>query len=78
VLFDGTVYDRGAMTLQALRQKVGDAAFLRIVRTWYAEHRYGNATTAEFIALADRLSGRDLGTFFDAWLFEPGKPQKPW
>ncbi len=31
-LFNGTIYYRGGMTLQALRQKVGDFAFFRIMR----------------------------------------------
>jgi aminopeptidase N len=31
-LFNGVVYDRGAMTLQALREKLGDRVFFRILR----------------------------------------------
>jgi aminopeptidase N len=73
-LFHTPVYDRGAMTLQALREKVGDDTFFRILRAWYAENKYGNVTTADFIALAERESGRQLGEFFDAWLFEEGRP----
>jgi aminopeptidase N len=74
VLFATPVYDRGAMTLQALRQKVGDTVFLQILRNWYGEHRGGNVTTADFIALAERDSGQQLDQFFNAWLFTPGKP----
>jgi aminopeptidase N len=73
-LFDGTVYDRGAMTLQALREKVGDRPFFRILRDWAGQHRYGNVRTAQFIALAERDSGRDLDHFFDVWLYRPAKP----
>ena len=60
------------MTLQALREKIGDATFFRILRDWFAEHRYGNVTTAEFIALAERDSHRNLHGFFEKWLFTPG------
>jgi aminopeptidase N len=73
-LFDGTIYTRGAMTLQALRAKLGDPTFLRIMRAWYREHRYGNVTTADFVALAERVSARQLDAFFQAWLYQPGKP----
>jgi aminopeptidase N len=73
-LFDGTVYERGAMTLQALREKVGDRPFFRILRDWAGQHRYGNVRTAQFIALAERDSGRDLDHFFDVWLYRPAKP----
>jgi aminopeptidase N len=73
-LFSTPVYDRGGMTLQALRAKVGDATFFSILRDWFAQHRYGNATTQQFIALAEQESGRDLGAFFDAWLLTPSRP----
>jgi aminopeptidase N len=53
---------------------VGDAVFFRILRDWAAEHRYGNATTPQFIALAERDSGMDLDHFFDVWLYQPDKP----
>jgi aminopeptidase N len=73
-LFDGTIYNRGGMTLQALREKVGDGTFFQILRDWVAAHRYGNVTTGQFIAAAERDSGRDLGHFFDVWLYQPAKP----
>ena len=31
-LFDGTIYDRGAMTLEALREKIGDTSFFTLLR----------------------------------------------
>ena len=34
----------------------------------------GNVTTPDFVALAERESGHDLGNFFDVWLYRPGKP----
>ena len=73
-LFNGTIYLRGAMTLQALREKVGEMAFFQIMRQWATENRYGNVTTAEFIALSEQLSGQDLDNFFHVWLYEPDKP----
>jgi len=74
-LFDHTVYVRGAMTLEALREKVGEPAFLAILRRWVAEHTYGNVTTADFIALAEQESGLELDEFFRVWLYERDKPQ---
>jgi aminopeptidase N len=73
-LFDGTIYDRGGMTLEALRERIGDARFFTLMRTWYRDHEYGNVTTPQFITLAEQISGQDLGAFFDEWLYEPGKP----
>jgi aminopeptidase N len=74
VMFSSPPYDRGGMTLQALRVKIGDDAFLRLLRSWYGSNKYGNVTTADFIAAAERVSGQQLDTFFDIWLFQPVKP----
>jgi aminopeptidase N len=73
-VFDAAVYGRGAMTLQALRNRVGDQVFWQVVRTWLREQRGGNGSTAEFEELAARVSGQDLGAFFDAWLRTPARP----
>ena len=73
-LFDGTIYERGAMTLHALRGRVGDPDFFRILRRWAARYRYSNAATRNLLALAERLSGRSLDGLFRRWLYEPGKP----
>ena len=73
-MFNGTIYVRGAMTLQALREKVGDVTFFQIMRSWAAQNRHGNVTTAQFITLSEQLSGMNLDHFFDVWLYEPEKP----
>ncbi|MFG3577935.1 M1 family metallopeptidase [Micromonospora chersina] len=73
-MFSSIPYNRGAMTLHALRGKVGDETFFRILRQWAAGHRYGHAATADFITLAERESGQNLDTFFDVWLYRKGKP----
>jgi aminopeptidase N len=74
VMFSSPPYDRGAMTLHALRVKVGDATFFDILRSWYRENRNGNVTTADFVELAERKSGQQLDQFFNVWLYTPGKP----
>ena len=73
-LFSGTVYIRGGMTLQALRERIGDEDFFTILRTWIDEHRDSTASTADFVALAERVSGEDLQALFDDWLYGPTLP----
>jgi aminopeptidase N len=74
VMFHTPVYDRGAMTLQALRNEVGAPTFFGILRAWYSENLYGNVSTADFIALAERESGEQLDELFQEWLYEEGRP----
>ena len=62
------------MALEALRQRIGNHAFYSTLRTWTATHRDANATIAEFIALAEAQSGKDLGALFHRYLYKRGKP----
>ncbi|MEU4287664.1 M1 family aminopeptidase [Kribbella sp. NPDC026596] len=73
-LFEFPVYARGAMTLHQLRLAVGDADFFSILRTWAKSNRGGNVTTDQFIALAEKISGQQLDTLFQTWLFTTTKP----
>ena len=74
-LFSVPVYDRGAMTLQVLRERVGDRAFFRILRRWAAANQHSSVTTEDFVALAERISGKDLDKLFHDWLYVPSRPR---
>jgi aminopeptidase N len=73
-LFATSTYVRGGMALEALRMKIGTPEMLKVLRRWATEHRYGSAGIDQFVALADEVSGRQLGPFFQRWLYERGKP----
>ncbi|MGW1589107.1 M1 family metallopeptidase [Streptomyces sp. NPDC002386] len=73
-MFASAVYQRGAMTLQMLRERIGDRAFFELLPAWTRLHRYGNADTADFVRLAERISGQRLGDLFDPWLYTTGRP----
>ncbi|MEV2256469.1 M1 family metallopeptidase [Streptomyces sp. NPDC050147] len=73
-MFASAVYQRGAMTLQVLRERIGDKAFFKLLPAWAKQQRYSNATTAEFIRLAEKISGKQLDDLFQTWLFTKGKP----
>jgi aminopeptidase N len=74
-IFDRAVYYRGAMTLQALRNRVGDVDFWNILRTWASDREGGNGTVEDFRTLAESISGEDdLDGFFQAWLSSGTQP----
>jgi aminopeptidase N len=80
-LFADFVYLKGALTLHALRLEVGDDSFFRIMRAWAERHKFGNADTSDFIALAKeeapQVPEADLDSLFDRWLNQPGLPSLP-
>ena len=53
-------YDKGGFTLHMLRGLMGDEAFWRGIREYYARHRDGNATTDDFRRAMEEASGREL------------------
>jgi aminopeptidase N len=73
-LFGDPVYVRGGMTLEALRERIGRADFFTVLRRWARLHAEGVVTTPAFVALAEGVSGKDLGAFFADWLYEADKP----
>ncbi|MGO1057149.1 M1 family metallopeptidase [Crossiella sp. CA198] len=73
-MFDDQVYDRGALTLHALRRHLGDPAFFKLLKEWTATHRHGSVRTNDFIALAQRHCPHPLDELFRKWLFEPALP----
>lgn len=73
-LFAPAIYDRGAATLHALRTRIGDDDFFRLARRWVARYSGGTASTRDFQALAETVSGEDLGDFFDTWVRTASKP----
>jgi aminopeptidase N len=76
-LFDAAVYYRGGAFLHALRLTVGERAFWSVMRQWAARPASVPVATADLLRLAERVSGRQLDTLFDVWLYQPTKPPAP-
>ncbi len=71
------VYYRGALVLHALRLTIGDEAFFSTLKTYQQKFGYANAATADFIAVAEQVSGKSLDDFFQHWLYDPIIPEMP-
>ena len=77
------IYDKGSLILHTLRGLIGDDAFFRATRRLV----YGTETpkpgnfqpryssTREFVGIVNEVSGRDLGWFFDAYLYHAALPE---
>ncbi|MDQ0380933.1 M1 family metallopeptidase [Amycolatopsis thermophila] len=67
----------GALALFALHETVGQQTFERIERDFYLTYRGRSATTADYIATANRVSGQDLTPMLTAWLYGAETPPMP-
>ena len=74
-LLNANSYQKGGFVLHMLREELGDSAFFRGIRDYYARHKHGTALTTDLQDALERSSGRDLDFFFDQWLRRPGYPE---
>jgi hypothetical protein len=72
------VYNKGAMVLHMLRRLVGDEAFFRSLRRFYAEHRFQKTGTDALREALTAETGRDFGRFFEQWIYGAALPAIRW
>jgi aminopeptidase N len=61
------MYTKGPLALHALRRRIGDAAFGRLLQQWPQKYRGDYVEWPQFEALAEQISGQNLTGFFQAW-----------
>jgi aminopeptidase N len=74
-LLNANSYEKGGWVLHMLRQQVGDSIFHKIIQTYYQQYKGSNAQTRDFERIAESVSGKNLQSFFDQWLYTPGVPK---
>jgi aminopeptidase N len=82
--YGGDIYDKGALTLHALRYLIGDEAFLRSIRLmayptaaserWVDGRALRSVTTDDFVSIASDSARRDLRWFFEVYVRQAKLP----
>ncbi len=76
-IFDGRLsYAKGAYVLHMLRNTIGDEIFFRGLRTYLEtpELKHGFSRTSDFQAVMENVSGVNLNSFFNQWVYGEGYP----
>ena len=76
-IFSGRLtYNKGAMVLNMLRFKLGDALFFQGVRNYLADTNlaYKYAITSDLKSHLEAVYGQDLTEFFNDWIINQGYP----
>ncbi|SKC09200.1 M1 family aminopeptidase, partial [Alkalitalea saponilacus] len=71
-IFEEIYYEKGAWLLHMLRGQLGDELFFDCIKS-YAQNpnfRFGHATTEDFRDHCQAISGKDLTTFFQQWVYD--------
>jgi aminopeptidase N len=79
-VLNSNVYQKAGFVLHMLRREVGDTAFFRGIRSYYAKYRHGNALTDDFRREMEAAAGVPLDWFFDQWMKRTGvaRPTISW
>src|SRR5262245_16642718 len=67
-------YGKTAMTFNMLRDKVGDAQFIKALQGFYRDNRFRVASFDDIRTSFEAVSGLDLRPFFDQWIKDVGTP----
>ncbi|HYF32057.1 MAG TPA: M1 family aminopeptidase [Chitinophagaceae bacterium] len=76
-IFDGRLsYNKGCYVVHMLRWVLGDSTFYRGIRQYLEDPslRYGFAKTADLQRNLEQVSGKNLGSFFQKWVYGEGYP----
>lgn len=77
-IFNGNrSYAKGSIVLHMLRKVLGNSTFFEVLKT-YASHpdlAYDVATTEDFQAVCEDISGQDLDYFFSQWIYGENYPK---
>ncbi len=71
-VLNSNVYQKAGFTLHMLRREIGDSAFFRGIRSYYAKYRHGTALTQDLMHEFEQSAGQTLGWFFDQWFWRAG------
>lgn len=75
--FDDRVYKRGALTLHALRRRVGEERFFALLPAWVQAYAGRNVTTADFVEFVEQQTGVRVADLIQAWVYETELPAFP-
>jgi len=73
-LLNPNSYEKGAWVLHMLSEKIGEANFMKGIRTYYKKYQNGNALTEDLQHEMEEASGTDLSDFFKEWIYTAGQP----
>jgi hypothetical protein len=68
-------YGKTAMMWNMLRDKVGDAQFIKALQEFYRDNRFRAASFDDIEKSFDAVSGLNLRPFFDQWIKSAGTPE---
>ncbi len=71
-------YQKASWVLNMLRKKLGDEVFWAGIRKYYNRYEDANVMTNDFKKVMEEVSGENLDSFFEQWIFTKSHPKLEW
>jgi len=68
--YGALAYNKGAMFINAIRERYGKEKLYKIFQEYYKEYRFLNATTEDFIRVCEEVTGAEIDDLVDKWLYD--------
>ena len=65
--YQAIVYDKASLVLNMLMDMLGEDVFFTGLKEFFADYKFGPASTGDFLRVMEKASGRDLKAFSHNW-----------
>ncbi|HSH35422.1 M1 family aminopeptidase, partial [Schnuerera sp.] len=69
--YSQTIYTRGPVFFEDLRQRVGEEKFIEILKNYYEKFLFKNATIEDLLDVIEEVSGKEIREIMDKAVKEP-------
>ncbi len=63
------VYTKGAMFINQIKEDYGRDLLINILNTYFEKYKFTNASTEDFIAICEEVTGKDFKDIVNTWLY---------
>ncbi|HKO64206.1 MAG TPA: M1 family aminopeptidase, partial [Candidatus Nitrosocosmicus sp.] len=73
-LFDAHSYEKSGFILHMIRNHIGEHNFRKSLKTYLKIYQNSSADSHDLMKIIEQVSGREMTSFFDQWIYREGHP----
>ena len=74
-LFDAHSYEKSGFILHMIRNHIGEQNFRKSLKVYLEKYENRSAESRDLLKVLEEVSGREMSSFFDQWIYREGHPK---
>ncbi|WP_458743533.1 M1 family aminopeptidase [Candidatus Nitrosocosmicus sp. T] len=74
-LFDAHSYEKSGFILHMIRNYIGEHNFRKSLKVYLEKYQNRSAESLDLLKVLEEVSGREMTSFFDQWIYRKGHPK---